>query len=959
MQRTYSPFYLFLLGCRAAGMAIVLLCALTASAQESEPVSTEQGCPYTIPDQTVSGDVGKQTSSLPRAMTAEEIIGILKQDVPSLSDYKSIAGQRYAVDPSTISDERFYLCIRADRGLRTEITTTLRNQGYQVNQTFLPSDAGQNRDVSDSDRRDDADRREDVDPRGYIDRADESRKNKDTLDQDTNKTEEPQKNKKSLGPPQQFMENERVREMEETIRDKRIRKTPPYLNLPSLVDLYTQDTPATGPLKRFGSDAFRPGMVGQNPVPIDLPVGPDYVLGPGDNLVLNLWGGQSQRLDRTIDRQGKIALPEAGTVALTGLTMAEATTVIGHALATQFRDEKVDLTLGRVRTVRVYVTGEVQRPGGYDVSSLSTVLNVLLAAGGPTVRGSMRRLRQMRGEQLVREIDLYDLLLHGVRADHERLLPGDTILVPPVGPQVSIRGMVQRPAIYELRGERALNQVLMLAGGALVSAAPKIRVERVVAHQARTMLEVTAEDGKEVDSKLTGFVVQDGDQITVFPVLPYNSKSVYLQGHVFRPGAYGWSEGMTVSDLLASYRDVMPEPAAHAEIVRLVPPDLRPRTISFDLIAMLAGGEALRLEPFDMVRIYGRYEIDPPKVSIHGEVLRPGEYPMSEGMTVADLVRMAGGFRRSAYREQAELTSYQVLEGRLVMTDHMTVAINRALNGDREADKMLKPGDMVGVHKLTNWQDIGASITISGEVAYSGTYGIQEGERLSSVLRRAGGFNAQAYPLGAVLNRVEIRTQEENSRQAMIQRIQSTIPSVSVGVSGSLQDQQNLLQSMRLQQQDVLAALRSRTSAGRLVIRISSDIAQWANTSADIELRAGDTLRIPKRPEFVLVSGQVYNSTGITFESGKNVRWYLKQAGGVTRYGDRKSIFIVRADGSVATQGKSFLMRGSTMDIRMYPGDSIVVPEKVQGGSQVWRSLMATAQLMSSVALTGAVSGVF
>lgn len=734
----------------------------------------------------------------------------------------------------------------------------------------------------------------------------------------------------------------------------------PYGDLPSLRDLYTQIPSAGGTLRRFGSDAFLIGAGNVNQLPMDLPVGPDYVLGPGDSLVLNMWGSVSNQLRLVIDPQGEVALPEAGTISITGLTIGEAQGAIQRALQTQFQNEHVELSLGRIRSVRVYVVGDVQRPGAYDVSSLSTPLNALYEAGGPTSRGSLRILEQYRGKQLVQKIDLYDFLLRGLRSNVGRLEPGDTIFVPPVGPQVTIEGMVHRPAIYELNGENNLDQVLGLAGGALITASLKqINVERIVAHERHTMLSLQLTgDQAQINEELAAFHVQGGDDVVVSQILPYNGEAVYLEGHVYRPGKYPYHDGMTINDLLHSYQDVMPEPAAHAEIIRLQAPDFRPETIGFNLPDALIGNNPILLRPFDVIHIFGRYDIDPPKVAIYGQVLRPGDYPMPQGLTVAGLVRMAGGFRRSAYRQEADLSSYKVQNGQRVLVRHSVVDIAAALQGDKGADVSLQPGDVVGIRELTGWQDIGASVTVSGEVKFAGTYGIEEGERLSSVLKRVGGFRPDAYPQGAILERAQVRELEEVNRQEMIRRIEATAPTVGPGV-GTAQDQQSLLLTMRQQQQEVLASLRSHPSTGRLVIKISADISKWENTSVDLEMRAGDTLIIPKRPDFVVVSGQVYNPTGITYRPGMDARWYLEQAGGVTRDGDKKATFIVRADGSVVGRVKSTIFGESIFDVRMRPGDSIVVPEKVIGGSQVWRNVIATAQIMSSVALTGAVAGAY
>jgi protein involved in polysaccharide export with SLBB domain len=727
----------------------------------------------------------------------------------------------------------------------------------------------------------------------------------------------------------------------------------------SLRDLYTQIPSAGGTLRRFGSDAFILGTGNANELPMDLPVGPDYVLGVGDNIAVNMWGGRSDRLSLTIDRQGQIALPEAGTITLDGLTIAQAQSAIQKALSTQFQGEHVEISLGRLRTVRVYVVGDVQRPGAYDVSSLSTPLSALYAASGPTSRGSLRILRQYRGTQMVRQIDLYDFLLRGVRSNTDRLLPGDIIMVPPVGAQVTVEGMVHRPAIYELNGETTLNQVLDLAGGVLATASLKqINVQRIEAHERRTMFSLQLPgDADAVKKEIAGFQVQGGDDVVISQILPYNQQAVYLEGHVYRPGKYPYRDGMTINDLLKSYQDVMPEPADHAEIVRLQSPDFRPETIGFNLPDVLIGNETIPLQPFDLIRIYSRYEIDSPRVSIEGQVLRPGSYPMSQGMTVAGLVRMAGGFTRSAYRAEADLASYVVQDGQKVLLNHSDVAVEKALDGNKNSDVALKPGDVVSIRQLAGWQDIGASVAITGEVEHAGSYGIQEGERLSSALKRAGGFRENAYPAGAVLERVQVRQLGEQARQQMIQRIETTPVNFSPGVLSG-QDQKDMQTSMQQQKDQVLAALRSHPATGRQVIRISADISKWENTSTDIELRAGDTIVIPKRPNFVMVTGQVYNSEAITYMPGKDTDWYLNKAGGATQSGDKRAVFVVRADGSIVGHG-SIWSGSSVMNLRMQPGDSIVVPEKIIGGSEIWKNVIGAAQVMSSIAITGAVTGIF
>ena len=738
-----------------------------------------------------------------------------------------------------------------------------------------------------------------------------------------------------------------------------VQQQSPYGNMPSLQELYMQVPSGGGAVQRFGSDAFLFGTGNANELPMDLPVGPDYVLGPGDTLVVNMWGGESSRFERVIDRQGQIDLPEAGPLMISGMTIAEAQGAIQQALSTQFKDEHVEISLGRLRTVRVYVVGDVQRPGAYDVSSMSTPLSALYAAGGPTSRGSLRILRQYRGTQLVREVDLYDFLLKGVRSGVERLLPGDTLMVPPAGPQVTVEGMVHRPAIYELNGEKTLNQVLDLAGGVLSTASLKeINVARIVAHQRHTMLSLQLPaNPAELAQKLADFKVQGGDDVVISQILPYNQSAVYLEGHVYRPGVYPYKDGMTISDLLHSYQDVLPEPSDHAELVRLLPPDYRPETISFNLHDALIGNDSFLLEPFDLIRVYGRYDIDAPKVSIEGEVLRPGTYPMSQGMTVAGLVRMAGGFTRSAFRDEAGLSSYVVQNGQRVLVRHSTVAIEKALDGDKSADVPLQPGDVVSIRQLAGWQDIGSSVTISGEVEHPGNYAIEPGERLSSVLKRAGGLREDAYPPAAVMERAQVRELAEQARQQMIERIENTPVQVRSGALPS-QEASSIGQTLESQRQEILANLRSRPVSGRLIINISSDISRWQNTPADIELRAGDTLLIPKRPNFVLVNGQVYNPTAISFVPGKDVAWYLERAGGATPLGSKKEIYVLHADGSVVPRSDSWI-KNNFMSIRMRPGDTIFVPERIVGGSTIWQNVAAVAQAMAAAALPIAIAGAY
>ncbi|HEX5234708.1 MAG TPA: SLBB domain-containing protein [Silvibacterium sp.] len=734
-------------------------------------------------------------------------------------------------------------------------------------------------------------------------------------------------------------------------------------------DLYAQIPAESASLKRFGSDVFMhrgispiaSGISGRD-TPLDVPLGPEYIVGPGDTLTVNLWGGVTQSITRTVGRDGRIFIPEAGSIQLAGLSLEKVQSLIGSELKKQFRNAQVAVTVSRLRSVRVYVVGDVQQPGGYDISALATPLSALYAARGPTSTGSLRTLLHYRGKQLVEKVDLYDFLLHGIRNGSAPFEGGDTLLVPPAGPQVAIFGAIKRPAIYELQaGKTTLASVIEDAGGFTAAASlSHIRIERINAHHQRVTVTLPAYDTQSsqfAGSAIDGFQVEDGDRIRVEPILPYSQRAIYLAGHVVRPGRLPYSDGMHLSDVLRNYQDMLPEPAAHGEIVRLIPPDLHAETIDFNVPDVLIGNTNIDLRPFDTIRIFGRYEVDAPRVTIRGEVLRPGTYPMSKGMTAAGLVRMAGGFKRDALLESADLTSYEVNSGNRLVEDLATLQIGAAVTGtDPHADVLLKPGDILAIHQITDWDDMGESVTINGQVRFPGNYGFKDGERLSSVLRRAGGLLPTAYPMGAVMTRIQVRDLEQNSREELIRQIETNSAAARLSPSLAGSNAAGELQLIKAQQDQVLADLKSHPPTGRMVIHISADISRWENTPADIELRPGDVLTLPKRPGFVLVTGQVYNAIALTYTPNKTADWYLSRAGGTNGTANRKEIFIIRANGSVVGRHSGSWFDTDVLSIKLNPGDVVVVPQKILGGSLFWRNLLSAGQLAGSIAITAGVA---
>jgi protein involved in polysaccharide export with SLBB domain len=933
------------------------------------------------------------------ALPASQIISILQQTPELVVELKSMLADQLQlsgtqVQPDDITDEMLYNQISNSADLRARITTFLRARGY-ISDDDLQSLAAsvEDPDVAASLASARSTGLLNGEPSGGLARNLGATNGLDAsglsaaeraamLNGASNGGFNGAPNGISNGRDDAALAKRRGETVNTSTDEPKVLRSPAPLNLQSMRDLYTQIPESSAPLKRFGSEVFlsrdtfamaRGGTA--RDTPLDVPLGPDYVVGPGDALTITLWGGITQNITRAVDRDGRILLPEAGSIDVAGLPLGRVQSLIEGVLKPQYRDVQIAVTVSQLRSVRVYVVGDVQRPGGYDISALATPLSALYAAGGPTAAGSLRTLRHYRGKTLVEEIDLYDFLLHGLRAESVRFESGDTLLTPPAGPQVAISGAVRRPAIYELKradsnagGPAATDSTLAAivedAGGFTPAASlSHITIERINANQQRETVTVdlsrdkTSQSGPPGDiAALATFSVKDGDRIRISSILPYSERVVYLEGHVVRPGRKPFTDGMHLSDVLRSYQDMLPEPAARGEIVRLVPPDLHAETISFDVPDALIGNVAIVLRPFDTIRIFGRYETDAPKVTISGEVLRPATFPLSKGMTAAQLVRMAGGFKSDALIENADLASYTIANGTKIVGNVASVRIGAAVAGDPAADVPLKPGDILTIHQITGWTDIGESVTIEGQVAFPGSYGFQEGERLSSVLRRAGGFRDTAYPAGAVLVRTQVRELEEKSREELIRQIETSSAAARLSPNLAGGDSGATLQLIQAQQDQVLSRLRSQPPSGRLVVHISADINSWANTPADIELRRGDVLTIPKRPSFVLVTGQVYNATAITFAPGKTAGWYLQHAGGANTTANRKEIFVIRANGSVIGRRSGSWFDGDVLSTRLDPGDVVVVPQKVIGASLFWRNLLTTAQLASSIAITAAVA---
>ena len=697
-------------------------------------------------------------------------------------------------------------------------------------------------------------------------------------------------------------------------------------------------------LQQFGYEVFARSVSTFAPV-TNVPVGPDYVVGPGDSFTITMWGRLDAQYSLQVDRSGQVVIPEVGALKVWGMKFSQMQDYLQNELSRKYTDFKMTVVMDRLRTIRVFVVGEATAPSSYSVSSLSTIINALVAAGGPSKNGSLRKIRLSRNGADPVSIDLYDFLLGGDRSGDLRLQDGDTIFIPLIGPVAGVAGNVKRPAIYEMAEPMTLGQVLDLAGGVTFAGwLQRVQVERIEDHRRRIVADFNLDDSDgSGQSRSLETVIADGDVVKVFPVAPGEHDIIQLAGHVTRPGKYEWKPGMRLRDILPSYEVLLPQPNIdYAEIERLVPPDLHPSFIPFDLGKLLAGDETenLELAQYDTIRIFRWDERDFQTVRVSGLVFDPNQYRLVPDMRVSDLIDAAGGLKKNAYIRAAEITRRHISQSGMD-TEKIEVDLEKALAGDSEENLRLRDYDTLVVRPIPEL-DFGRSAVVSGEVRFPGTYPIRRQETLSSLIERAGGYTEQAYLRGAVFTRESARDVQGRRLNQMIQQVEeSVLAGTEASLSGSLDAETVKSQQASLEaKQELLAKLREVEITGRVVINLAP-LEEFRRSHYDIELEDGDELAIPQRPGVVHVVGEVFNETSLLYESDGTVGYYLRRVGGMTKEADKKQVSVIKADGSVISrqQGKAKLVFwdsdnngwifGGFMNTELEPGDTIVVPRKL------------------------------
>ncbi len=694
--------------------------------------------------------------------------------------------------------------------------------------------------------------------------------------------------------------------------------------------------PTAKSLQQFGYDLFSSQVSTFSPMG-SAPVGDDYILGADDELNVYIWGRVNQTLHLKVDRAGTVMVPEIGPVQVAGLTFGQAKKLIEGRMG-QITGVEVDVTMGQVRTIQVFVIGKVSQPGLYNVSALSHVSNALVAAGGIAKVGSLRRIEVRRDNRVVATLDLYDLLLRGNTAGDVRLNARDVIFVPVIGSVAGITGDVKSPAIYEMKGNESLGNLLRMAGGVTAFGyAERVQVERVHNHEKRIALDVN------LNQRSAGrYAVIDGDLVKVFTVLPSERNTVRVKGNVNQPGSYEWHPGMRVNDLIHEAQGPGDHTFFDYALLQRREGDVRQlKPFALNLGEALSNplsSDDAALRPEDVLTVYSQNELSQvPTVSIRGEVRKPGRYPLTPGMSVRELVYGAGGLMDNASQDRAELTRTEIANGSMAKYIHMDVDLRKVLGSYDTEDVALKPGDELFVQQASNWHSPW-HVQLEGQVMRPGPYPIREGERLAAVLEACGGFRPDAYPRAAIFIRKSVQKLQQQQLDQARTRLQEDITRVALmpkqaGQSDTGPDTLNALRN-------VLSDADAQEAVGRIVIHISS-INNLERSSDNVVLENEDRLMIPTIPAAVQVLGQVYNPNAIVYQPGLMVRDYLQKAGGATDDGDIDHLYVVKADGSVMTdQGvrdneKNRLfpllptISGGLMAQRLEPGDTIYVPEKL------------------------------
>ena len=731
----------------------------------------------------------------------------------------------------------------------------------------------------------------------------------------------------------------------------------------------------------YGAKVFR--HVPTTFAPLDMaPVPPDYVIGPGDELRIRVWGQVNFQANARVDRTGEVYIPlsQVGPIQVAGVPYSELNNRLRAAIGRIYRNFEVVGDIGRIRAIQVYVAGEARRPGVYTISSLSTLIDAIFASGGPSVQGSLRHIQLRRGSEMVADLDLYGFLIHGDKSKDVKLLAGDVIYVPPVGPQAAATGNVRNPAIYELRDHESLADLLTDAGGVSATAAQaRISIERIHEHRERHAMEVA------YDPNGLATLVSDGDMIRVFSIVPTYNETVTLRGSVANPGHFAWHPGMRLSDLIPDKDSLVtrdywwkraqlglpsPEFEPTPGFSRLrQPTDSEPRSIRRQMEQRNQQNQTNQVDQGPTQTqddSQSRDQYDSQRQD--RQVLSAEQRGASSSLGAQQPTNRSqrGAERVDVLRPTPEIdwdyADILRLDPKTLKTSVIPFDLGKlVMDHDSSQDLELRSGDIVSIFSEA---DIRLPVSkqtkfvkLEGEFVHAGIYSVQPGETLQDLVSRAGGLTPNAYLYGAEFTRESTRVLQQVRIDEYVQSLDLRIQRSTLAASASPASGQDLASANAAQasERELLNRLRQIRASGRVVLEFKPS-SSGLTEIPKLALEDGDRFIIPSLPATVNVVGSVNDQNSFLYSHTNRdiVGTYLKKAGGLTKDADRKRAFVIRASGEVVGYDSTkSAWRSDFNGLRIYPGDTIVIPEKTYHPSAL-RGVMEWSQMFSQFALGAA-----
>jgi len=717
--------------------------------------------------------------------------------------------------------------------------------------------------------------------------------------------------------------------------------------------------------------------------PVDwMQVPSDYIIGPGDELQIKVWGQVEASLRVIVDRSGQIYIPQVGNVSVAGVHYGDLEQHLKREISKIFKNFSVTATIGRLRSIQVIVVGDARYPGTYTISSLSTLVNAIFASGGPTPQGSLRHIQVRRDGATITDFDFYDLLIKGDKSKDVRLLPGDVLYIPHVGPLVAIAGSVNSPAIYEMKDNSTLSDLIEFAGDlSTVADTNKITIDRFVEHQARKTLEFP------YDAQSRALALQDGDIVRVFSIVPRFEDTVTLRGNVANPGRYPWKPGMRIRDLIPDAqalltrrywrnRAAIVNGRATEYPVQATTPQNNRSTPSQPANGTTPNGTATPGVP-NSTENPSSPELLPDAAgssnladAIIAQNVAAGESSKSGASGTQQPSQTSGSnpnpsivkdvaedVRRYAPEINWDYAIIQRVNPEDLSSKLLWMSPRKAIiEHDEDSNIELQPGDIVTIFSQ---QDISVPqadrsqyVIVEGEVMRPGVYKLETNETLRSVLERAGGLTPDAYVYGAQLTRESARIDQQKSMDELATTMEVQIRQSAVAVAASTNPGD--LGQMQAAQEAIIAQLRSTRASGRVSLPVKpkdKSLTDFPN----MVMEDSDRLTIPHVPSTVSVVGDVYNPGSFIFEPHNTTGAYLEIAGKGKPQSDLHHAFVLRANGVVvAANNVNGVFTGSKFErVRLYPGDQVVVPYKLPTGAFV-RGLQQWTQISAQLALTAA-----